>query len=184
MRSAIGVHGFEHGGFLVEAGKRRDEISPLLLHEQFPVEWQVILILPNSDAGLHGSAERDAFDQLLHQSTADQSDALCRLVLLGMIPALHARDFQAFGEALYDFNARVGEMFSQVQGARYASRLVAEIVGQVRRLGLPGVGQSSWGPTVFALAENANRAAQVAARLGDHFGAAVTIQVTAAFAGR
>jgi beta-RFAP synthase len=183
-RSAVGVHGFDRGGFLVEVGKHGDELSPLLLREEFPPEWRIILILPDPPSGgVHGAAERQMFEKLLLESTPNQTDSLCRLVLLGMLPALRERNCDEFGEALYDFNARVGEMFAPAQGARYASQLVSGIVSEVRRLGLPGVGQSSWGPAVFAVAENANRAAKVAARLRDHFGAAVTIQVTAAFGG-
>jgi len=179
------VHGFDRGGFLVEVGKHGDELSPLLLREEFPAEWRIILILPDPlPGGVHGAAEKRAFENLLLESTPNQTDSLCRLVLLGMLPALRERNCREFGEALYDFNARAGEMFAAAQGARYAGPLESEIIGEVRRLGLPGVGQSSWGPTVFAVAENANRAAKVAARLRDHFGAAVTIQVTAAYAGR
>src|SRR5207237_9270511 len=44
LRSALGVHGFEHGGFLVEGGKRdRTAIGPLLTRLPFPENWPIIL---------------------------------------------------------------------------------------------------------------------------------------------
>src|SRR5207245_602465 len=58
-----------------------------------------------------------------------------------------------FGEALYDFNRRVGEMFRPWQGDLYAHPRVGELVAAIRGTALArGVGQSSWGPTVFAVA--------------------------------
>ena len=79
---------------------------------------------------------------------------LCRLVLLGMLPALAEHDLEAFGEALYDFNCRAGEPFAPVQGGVYAGPRIAEVVAFVRQQGVRGVGQSSWGPTVFAVTED------------------------------
>ena len=69
-----------------------------------------------------------------------------------MLPALAERDLDAFGEALYDFNRRVGEMFRAWQGDVYAHPRVVALVRLLRtELGVRGVGQSSWGPAVFAI---------------------------------
>ena len=87
------------------------------------------------------------------------------LVLLGMLPALMERDLDTFGEALHDFNARAGEVFAPVQGGTYAGRRVEEIVTFFRRRGVRGVGQSSWGPAVFAILGDEERAADLAQRL-------------------
>ena len=39
-RSAIGVHGFDRGGLIVEAGKHPGEaVSPLVVHAEFPADW-------------------------------------------------------------------------------------------------------------------------------------------------
>src|SRR5262249_20423790 len=115
-RSALGIHGFVHGGFLVEGGQQGpDEIGPLLAHLSFPAAWPILRVSGAGAPGLHGAPEREAFGRLPAMPDA-LTDALCRLVLLGMLPALQARDLQAFGEALHDFNARVGEAFASVQG--------------------------------------------------------------------
>lgn len=150
-RSALGIHGFAQGGFLIEGGKGPGtEIAPLLARADFPEEWRVLLVLPRGLRGTHGAAEVDAFAKL---AGASQADALCRLVLLGMLPALHERDLAVFGEALHEFNRRVGEMFAPLQGGIYASPQSADIIRWLRAQSIRGVGQSSWGPAVFAIVE-------------------------------
>jgi beta-RFAP synthase len=166
VRSALGAHGFERGGFLVEAGKQSpDRLAPLVAHLAFPESWRLVLVLPataEEAAGLHGMREIEAFTRLIAEP--NRTDALCRLVLLELLPALVERDVDAFGEALHEFNARVGEAFAPVQGGVYASPRVAELVAFLR-----GAGQSSWGPTVFAVAADEHHAQHLAAHLRRHF---------------
>ena len=172
-RSAVGVHGFAHGGFLVESGQRAgsEGLAPLAARAPFPSEWRVVLATPAEAAGLHGAAEREAFAALGGgpDGTA-RTEALCRLVLLGMLPALAERDLEAFGESLYDFNARVGEAFSAAQGGVYSGPAAAACVEFIRGQGIRGAGQSSWGPTVFAVVGDGDRAADLTARLSQRFG--------------
>jgi predicted sugar kinase len=163
QRSGIGTHGFECGGFLVEAGQCA--VRAL----DFPSDWQIVVILASETPGLHGSAETTAFDQLAPPSPAS-TDALGRLVLLGMLPALVEQDIDAFGEAIHDFNARVGEAFAPVQGGIYANERVADVVRFVRSQGVRGVGQSSWGPAVFAIVADQERADDLTRRLRNQFG--------------
>jgi beta-RFAP synthase len=171
-RSALGIHGFLHGGFLVEGGKAPGDegISPLLVRGDFPEEWRVMLAIPSALTGRHGQQEREAFERLLMQNTPSATtDALCRLVLLGMLPALRERDLPTFGEALYDFNRRVGEMFAAVQGGPYADTRLTDLVTFLRERRIHGVGQSSWGPTVFAIVEHKDWAARLAKQVREHF---------------
>ncbi len=175
-RSALGTHGFEHGGFLVESGKRSAEtLAPLAVRQPFPQEWRWVVVLPpHHAAGLHDRGEMEAFARLAAfrgtaVSRVGRSEALCRLVLLGLLPALIERDIEAFGEALYEFNARVGEAFAPVQGGVYASPRVTEIVEFVRGQNVRGVGQSSWGPAVFAVVADAENAEHLAVQLRRRF---------------
>jgi beta-ribofuranosylaminobenzene 5'-phosphate synthase len=160
-RSAIGVHGFDGGGLIVEGGKRLGQaISPLIVRVPFPADWAVVLFTPPGDAGWHGGREREAFARLAETGpSAAETEALCRVVLTGMLPALAASDLNGFGEAVYEFNARVGNAFAPAQGGRYAGPGVTNLVARLRALGVAGVGQSSWGPTVFAVvrADDADR---------------------------
>jgi beta-RFAP synthase len=170
-RSGLGVHGFARGGFLVEGGKRAlDQISPLVAHQPFPEPWRVVVAVTPAEDSVHGDRERRAFQELLGRKRAvDGADVLCRLVLLGMLPALAEQDEEAFGEALCDFNARAGEAFAAAQGGTYGGPQVAEVIAYARRQGARGVGQSSWGPAVFAVVGDEDRADHLARRLRRQF---------------
>jgi beta-RFAP synthase len=149
-RSAIGVHGFDRGGLIVEGGKLPGEtLSPLVGRFDFPSDWSVLLVTPEAGNEWHGVRERLALAQL--GPSLRETETLCRIVLMSLLPALASKDIDAFGEALYEFNARVGDQFAPVQGGRYASAATAECVARLRALGIKGVGQSSWGPTVFGV---------------------------------
>jgi beta-RFAP synthase len=163
-RSAVGVYGFASGGFIVEAGKRANEwLAPLVAHMSLPTAWRIVTVVPPGESGLHGDRERRAFEEL-HQSSA-QCDMLCRLVLQEMIPSLRLADYRLFAEAVYEFNARVGELFSCIQGGRYAFSSTQQLVTEMRTLGIKGVGQSSWGPAVFAIVEDEEQAHWLRGRL-------------------
>lgn len=163
-RSAVGIHGFDRGGFLVEGGKRDDSaIAPLILHHPFPPEWRIVLAIPRGQTGLHGRAEREAFSQM-DACPTERTPPLCRLTLMGLLPALLENRFAEFSESLYDFNRLAGELFRAVQGGPY-SRPAAAIVAAIRRLGVAGAGQSSWGPTVFAVTECPEKASWLLERL-------------------
>jgi beta-ribofuranosylaminobenzene 5'-phosphate synthase len=176
-RSGVGIHGFGQGGFVVEAGRRAEgTIAPLVARLPFPEDWRLLVIFPPARAGLHGQREEETFASLGQGRLAlDTTEALCRLVLLGMLPALRERDLDAFGEALFDFNLRSGQMFAAIQGGPYACSAVAELVAFVRRQGIRGVGQSSWGPAVFAVTADAGEAAYLAKRIEEQGGGEVVI---------
>jgi beta-RFAP synthase len=169
-RSALGIHGFEQGGFLVEAGKEREgALAPLVARLPFPAAWRVVLAVPESDLGLHGVREEQAFTHLAGHAPPGHADALCRLVLLGLLPALAEADLQAFGPALYEFNVRVGVVFAPIQGDVYASPAVRAVVEFVRGRGVSGAGQSSWGPAVFAVTAGEDHARNLARALRERF---------------
>ena len=126
----------------------------------------MVLVVPRGQQGIHGAAESQAFSQLSHNPGV--TDILCRLVLLGVLPALHERDLPAFGAALFEFNRRVGELFRPWQGGVYAHPQSEAIVAYLRGQGIVGVGQSSWGPALFAVTD-AGRAAAIAPQLRTHF---------------
>jgi beta-RFAP synthase len=173
-RSALGIHGFEQGGFLVEGGQRAvfgEEFAPLVARLPFPDSWRLVLARAPAAAGLHGTGEQEAFVRLAeHPPGLGPTEALCRLVLLGLLPALAETNLEAFGEALFDFNSRVGAAFVPVQGGIYAGPGIAALVDFVRGLGVRGVGQSSWGPTVFAVVRDEERADDLAGRIRGRFG--------------
>lgn len=153
QRSGIGIHGFAEGGLIVDAGRSaRTDVPTRLLGMPFPADWSVLLVIPESRQGLHGAAERRAFDALPEMDAAD-SDQLCRLLLLGMLPAVLEHDIVAFGDAISTIQEIVGKCFAAIQGGRYGSLEAESIVARLVDLGLRGVGQSSWGPTLYAFSD-------------------------------
>jgi beta-RFAP synthase len=171
-RSAIGVHGFFVGGLLVDAGKRDPAaLAPLVARVSLPECWRFVLITPQGERGLWGADERAAFEQL-GEDSAGRAERLCRLVLLGILPAAAEGDFAAFSDGLYEFGREAGRWFASVQGGAFATPGVAARVEHLRTLGVRGAGQSSWGPTVFALTDSEERARWLVAKLTEDGSAA------------
>jgi predicted sugar kinase len=77
--------------------------------------------------------------------------ALCRLVLMRILPGIAEGDANAFGRGVAELQRRVGDFFAPYQGGRYTSPAVAAAIADIEALGVAGVGQSSWGPTGFAV---------------------------------
>lgn len=153
-RSAIGLNGFAHGGLLMESGKAHaDDVSPVVARQQVPEAWRFVLVRPQHPAGLSGEAERGAFERL-PPVPPELTVSLCRMAMLDLLPALRARDFGKFSQSLHQFGLEAGRCFAPVQGGVFASPQLASLVDEIRGLGIVGVGQSSWGPTLFALVES------------------------------
>ena len=149
LRSGVGTHGFVSGGFLVDAG-RPDSLRPptKVLRVNFPEDWQILLVTTDSCVAFHGTAEVDAFSALppVPPSLTQQ---LCTLSLLNLIPAIEEHDLGDFGRALTELQRIVGRSFSPAQGGLYSNPQAEQTVKVLNEVGLVGVGQSSWGPTLY-----------------------------------
>ena len=189
-RSAIGIHGFDHGGLIVDGGhgdhggRGENDVdctttaapAPLLARLAVPETWSVVIAIPGGQCGLTGMKELDAFGRLDSSGRAeehhDRSAEICHDILLALLPAVSGGDFQSFSRALWELGQKVGEIFAPVQGGLFATSAVETVVGFLRAEGVEGAGQSSWGPTVFGLVDDRDRALAIATRLGERFGLA------------
>ncbi len=168
-RSAIGLNGFSTGGLLVDGGKTDEEgIAPVVARLPICPDWRFVLVTPRSLRGLHGPSEMQAFRHLPPMPLETTAD-LCHEVLLTLLPAVAEHDVVRFGQAVYALNRRVGECFAAAQGGVYAGPLLQEVVTFVRSQGIEGVGQSSWGPTLFAVTRDADEAAGLAGMIRTRF---------------
>jgi beta-RFAP synthase len=148
-RTSIGIAAFAEGGFLVDGGiGSAGGLAPILARASFPDEWRVVLVLDQSETGLHGAAETQAFGAL-KPFPSSSADRLCRLALLGVMPALAEHDLDAFASTITEIQKLLGEHYAPVQGGRFTSRKVAAVLSSLEAQGI-GIGQSSWGPTGFA----------------------------------
>jgi beta-ribofuranosylaminobenzene 5'-phosphate synthase len=181
-RSGVGLHGFEHGGFIVDHGKTDEGSLPgLACRLAFPEDWHVAVIIPDQPTNWHGLNERTAFARRRDSEKQSHTAARMEELLHGeIVPALDAAAFDRFCEGLHEYNRLAGVAFEAEQGGLYASPIVAEIVDVVRGLGFPGVGQSSWGPCVFAVAPNERRAEDLTDVVRGRFPALKSVGVTTA----
>jgi beta-RFAP synthase len=149
-RSAVGTYGFHLGGLILESGKLPgDPIGLLEKRVPVPGTWRFVLLRPQEREGLSGGAEEEAFALLSHTpvSTMQRLGDLARNVIL---PAAEAQRFSEFAEAVYDYGYLAGTCYASVQGGAFAGPQLTQLIETIRAMGVRGVGQSSWGPTVFA----------------------------------
>ncbi|WP_147071507.1 beta-ribofuranosylaminobenzene 5'-phosphate synthase family protein [Sulfuriferula plumbiphila] len=153
-RSGIGLGLFEHGGFVVDGGRGGQDAPPTVISRlEFPAHWRLVLVFDRTYTGLHGEQEKQAFAALPNFPEAS-AGRLCRLALMQAMPALAEWDIAGFGVAVSTIQEVVGDHFAPAQGGRFASPRVARALKWFGRNGAAGVGQSSWGPTGFVLAES------------------------------
>ncbi|HET7601188.1 MAG TPA: beta-ribofuranosylaminobenzene 5'-phosphate synthase family protein [Gemmatimonadales bacterium] len=164
-RSAIGTWAFELGGFILEGGRREgaDEVAPLLARYPVPASWCYVAVVPNAAPGLSGEAEADAFRRLPPPPAAEV-ETVSHLVLMQLLPALVEEELAAFGAALSEIQRITGGWFAPAQGGVFAPGPTRELIPLLAAAGAPGVGQSSWGPTAYAVLEGAQAARALAAR--------------------
>lgn len=164
-RSGIGLAAFTQGGFIVDGG--RDTLGnppPLIARLAYPEAWCVVLILDTGMTGVHGSREIAAFRELPRFPEA-QAAEICRIVLMQVMPALATAEPEGFGAGITRIQRLIGDHFAPHQGGRYASPAVAAALESIAAQGIAGYGQSSWGPTGFALVPSEAEARALVARL-------------------
>jgi beta-RFAP synthase len=117
----------------------------------------VLLVFDRAERGLFGEAERAAF-RALQAFPQERAAHLAHLVLLRLMPALVEEDYPSFGSALGEVQRTVGDYFAAAQGGRFTSAAVGDTLAWLEAKGIAGVGQTSWGPTGFAILDSEVRA--------------------------
>lgn len=183
LRSGVGVAGFDRGGLLLDGGPGADGApAPLLARLELPAAWRVVIVLDPGASGLHGDAEREALATLAPLSRETAAE-LCHEVLMRVLAGAAAADFELFARGLSRMQQRLGEHFAPAQrGSAFASPAVGRLVAWLGSHTLCGAGQSSWGPTGFAvLADEASaQAAVAAARAAGAIDERLSVQIVAA----
>jgi beta-RFAP synthase len=179
QRSGIGLHGFQHGGWIVDGGKSATSTVPVMLQQSpWPSEWRMVLIRPPASCAWHGETERAAFARPRDAEAATRlTEQLARLLLLALMPAMLEQDFPPFAAALTEYNRLAGRHFAAEQGGEYGSCAVSEIIELLEMWGQVGVGQSSWGPTVFCCVPTPDAAEHLAEKLRGRLSLNTAIQV-------
>lgn len=166
-RSGVGIGTFEQGGLVLDGGisvlhnhsqendleKSNALVPPIIARHDFPIEWPVLLIMDDDDQGVFGEAELQAFKTLTH-ADLNTAQALSHSVLMQALPAIVERDYVQFSQAIHALQLATGAYFSAAQGGHYKSARVGEVLNYLNKQGIICAGQSSWGPTGFAILED------------------------------
>lgn len=195
LRSGIGIAGFDQGGLLVDGGPGPDgSPAPLLARVSFPESWRIVVIQDPQHRGLSGADEQRALATLPPLPQASSAD-VCHQVLMRVLPGASCSEFAPFAAGVSRIQEVLGDHFAPAQGARaYASAAVGRLLRWIVDAGRAGgdaaaadgavahgaaIGQSSWGPTGFAiLASQAQAEAVVeAARAAHVVDPALTVRI-------
>ncbi|MCL5878060.1 MAG: kinase [Candidatus Bathyarchaeota archaeon] len=151
-RTSIGTNIFLKGGFVVDGGKnlKTNTVPPLIYRQPFPMDWRFVIAIPNQNKGLSNVEEIKAFSKLPAMPACDVAK-ICRFTMFKLLPALAENGIESFGEALTEIQLLTGKYFAEAQGGLYSSSADAECIEFMKQTGAYGVGQSSWGPTVYAV---------------------------------
>ena len=180
-RSGVGIAGFDSGGFIVDGGPCADgAAAPVLARVDVPPAWRMLLIEDLAAQGLHGPQEAQVIARLAPFPAAGAAE-ICHQVLMRLLPALAEHQFEPFALGLTRIQQLIGEHFAPAQGgSTYTSPQVGRALRSVVAHRPAGIGQSSWGPTGFAVlpsqaaAEAALQGLQAAGLIG---GPASTLRV-------
>lgn len=154
-RSGIGIAGFDQGGLLVDGGPGADgSAAPVLARLPLPEAWRIIVVQDTQRRGLSGRQEKQAIAQLAPLPQAAAAD-ICHQVLMRVLPGVASAEFGAFASGVSHIQQVLGGHFAPAQsGSAYTSAAVGQLVQWIAEATRPegaAIGQSSWGPTGFAV---------------------------------
>lgn len=185
QRSGIGIAGFDAGGLLVDGGPgAQGEPAALLSRLALPAAWRIVVVQDGQRRGLSGAAERTAIGALAPFSRA-QAAEVCHEVLMRVLPGTAAADFATFAAGLNRMQALLGAHFAPAQaGSAWSSPDVGRLMHWMHQAAGAhiAIGQSSWGPTGFALLPTAAAAQGLieSAQAAGVLGASLRISVVSA----
>jgi beta-ribofuranosylaminobenzene 5'-phosphate synthase len=187
--SGIGTAAFEYGGFIIDGGHAFGQDSgksgfrpsaasrgvrppPIIVRHEFPPDWRILLATPDIPAGASGTTELDIF-RTHCPVPIDEVRALCHEILMRMLPGIVERDLDLFGSSV---NSIQDLGFKKVELGLQPPEIPA-LIQTVRSAGAAGAGMSSFGPTIYAIADTGMQEIQRAAQafMDEHGGGSTRI---------
>ncbi|MEZ6136883.1 MAG: hypothetical protein R3C53_18465 [Pirellulaceae bacterium] len=190
LRSAVGLQGFLKGGLILDEGYDPDSAATRSRQvktrcARFPEPWRTVLVIP------HASASSGNRDDLIRVSGEQEAQLLNRIarqpnphretmfhIADEIVGRLTAAPQASLGTDLLDQFSTVmslleqylrlaGELFREEQGGIFNGSELTAAAAAAEKAGLRGVGQSSWGPTIFGFAPDAATAERIACYLSE-----------------
>ena len=162
-RSGVGIATFLDGGFVVDGGHPTERFThsppetgawttpPVVARHAIPESWRFVLVTPEVEHGQSGSEEDASMRAIVERADPGIADEIAPLLTQRLLPAIAEGDRGTFGDAITRLGRLNGAWYADEQGGVYrppAGRLIEHLSGVA---GVDGVGQSSWGPTVYAI---------------------------------
>jgi len=143
--SGVGTYAHAYGGLVIDMGKRKvEEFPKLYMRLEFPRIWYIVVARGEG----RGPDERREHSLFAYSCPIELVYEASFQVFSIIVPAIVERDFELFCRGLERLQLIVGKMFEKAQGGIFSGSS-EELVSLLKKLGLKGVGQSSWGPTVY-----------------------------------
>ncbi len=176
-RSYVGLAGHLYGGLIVDRGISSESNSERVIERlAIPNTWYAVLVRPTASTTISGTLEIDYFAQCAVPNPNRQR--MLSLIEEEIKPSIDLADIARFGDAIYQYGRLAGEIFRAAQGGIYRDENVASLIEAIRNLGVSATGQTSWGPTVYAIVESSIRAEKLQTELLAKYGSAVSSSVT------
>lgn len=164
-RSGVGVATFNTGGFIVDAGHPVDRftvdrpprgnwtVPAPIIHHDVPEEWRFVLVLPDATEGPSGPVEDAQLRSVIETADSRITNQISVLMTTKLLPAIATGDRRDFGRAITEIGRLNGIWYVDEQGGIYRPP-VGSIIDELSEQPLfDGIGQSSWGPTVYGLTD-------------------------------
>lgn len=164
-RSGIGVAGFERGGFLVDGGHPTSQfttsrpaddewdVPPVIARHDLPDDWRFVLVLPDAEPGRSGENEESSMRSIVESADPELADEISAVLTRRLLPAAATDRREAFGAAVAEIGRLNGAWYTDAQGGVFRPPVGTIVEELAEHPSISGVGQSSWGPTVYGLTD-------------------------------
>ena len=163
--SGIGVTSYFYGGVIIDGGhefgvgKEKESFlpssasnampAPVLSRDDLPGGWRAVIGIPMLERGAHDAEEVDIFKQRCPVPITEVQQ-LAHIILMKLLPAIKQQRFKEICDCI-NFFQDTG--FKKVEvGLR--GNAFRQMLKDWRVAGAPCAGMSSFGPTIYSLAES------------------------------
>jgi beta-ribofuranosylaminobenzene 5'-phosphate synthase len=166
-RSGIGVAAFESGGFVLDAGHPAERftverpadgewtVPAVAARHDVPQDWRFLVVIPDAEPGRSGDGEDASMRSVVESADPAVADRIAGVLTRRLLPAVTAAELDRFGSAVAEIGRLNGSWYADEQGGVYRPP-VGDLVAELRESpAVAGVGQSSWGPAVYAVTDAA-----------------------------
>ena len=159
--SAVGIYTFIYGNLVIDSGVKlakgvRYPPKPIAILP-IPKDWYIILVVPEDIKGL----SEDEETRIMNLAKEFKEQHTLYKYIVTLMSAVVHKDFKLFSRSLRELQKLTGEYFSEYQGGIYCCDVSSDIVSILESNGIVGIGQSSWGPTIYGFTDSYVKAIEV-----------------------